>query len=131
MRRPAARGRANRAGAGGRRGQSTTDRRRAGAAARFQQPDSVTVKSRISPPEFYAAELNAPVPRGNAVGWLVIRGLCPFHQDNRPGSFTIHQRSGAYRCHSCGAAGTDVIDFIRHRDGLTFRAALDRLNRGW
>lgn len=129
MRRPAAPRGANRAGAGGRRGQSTTDRRRAGAAARFQQPDSHAVKARIDPASFYAAEVG-PVPPGSG-GWAAVKGLCPFHSDTRPGSFTVHRRDGAYRCHSCGAAGTDVIDFIRHRDGVTFREALARLERGY
>lgn len=129
MRRPAAHKGASRAGAGGRRGNHSTDRRRAGAAVRFQQPESHIVKARIDPASFYAAEVG-PVPPGSGA-WAVVRGKCPFHDDRSPGSFTIRRRDGAYRCHSCGAGGTDVIDFLMKRDGLTFRAALDRLNRGW
>lgn len=129
MNRPAP-AKGNRAGPGGRRGKSTTtDRRRAAAASRFQQPASQTVKARVDPVAFYAAEVG-PVPPGSG-GWAVVRGLCPFHADQSPGSFTIHRRDGAYRCHSCGASGVDIIDFIRHRDGLTFRQALERLLREW
>lgn len=128
MKRPAP-AKGNRAGAGGRRRNGSTDRRRAGAAARFQQPDSVTVKSRVDPASFYACELNAPVPAGT--GWRVLKALCPFHADRSPGSFAIHTTSGAYRCYSCGAAGTDAIDYAMKRHALTFREALVYLERGW
>lgn len=95
----------------------------------FQQPDAAAVKGRIHPPSFYATELSAPTPAGT--GWVVVRGLCPFHRDRSPGSFAIHTISGAYRCYSCGASGTDVIDFIMKRDGVGFRDALRYLERGW
>ncbi|MCW5581166.1 MAG: hypothetical protein KIS72_07490 [Luteimonas sp.] len=55
-------------------------------------------------------------------------GLCPFHAERTP-SFTIHDQRGFYHCFGCGAHG-DAIDWLRHRDGLDFAAALDRLDGG-
>ena len=52
-------------------------------------------------------------------------GLCPFHDDKNP-SFYVIPTKGIYHCFSCGASG-DVIDFIREREGLDFKAAAEKL----
>ena len=48
--------------------------------------------------------------------------LCPFHDDSRP-SLSVNVQSGGYRCHACGAHGSDVLAFHRARYGLGFREA--------
>ena len=50
--------------------------------------------------------------------------LCPFHSEKTP-SFTIHQNRG--RCFGCGWHG-NIIDFVRSMYGLTFPAAIEKLN---
>jgi len=45
--------------------------------------------------------------------------LCPFHEDSRP-SLRVNVESGAFRCMACGAAGGDVVDFVRKYRGLSF-----------
>lgn len=80
----------------------------------------------LSPVSFYGAELSPWTPR-RAQGW-VDGGLCLFHPDRRAGSFKINTNTGAFRCFSCGAAGT-MIDFLMLRYGLDFMEALRELER--
>ncbi|KAF0115699.1 MAG: DNA primase [Rhodospirillaceae bacterium] len=54
-------------------------------------------------------------------------GLCPFHKEKTP-SFTVNEDKGFYYCFGCGAHG-DVIDFVMHRDGVSFKEAVERLSR--
>jgi hypothetical protein len=51
-------------------------------------------------------------------------GLCPFHAESTP-SFTVYD-DGHYHCFGCGKHG-DAITFVMERDGIGFRAAIDRL----
>jgi DNA primase len=67
-------------------------------------------------------------------GYLALRpagatfkGLCPFHDDNRP-SFDVDPRRQRYRCWACGKYG-DVIAFVQEHDRVDFREALDLLAR--
>jgi DNA primase len=55
--------------------------------------------------------------------------LCPFHNDHTP-SLRVNVETGAFRCMACGARGGDVLDFHRHRYGLSFRQAARDL-RAW
>src|SRR4051812_35295593 len=55
------------------------------------------------------------------------KGLCPFHDDNRP-SFDVDPRRQRYRCWSCGKYG-DVLTFVQEHDRLTFPEALEMLAR--
>ncbi|MEK8089907.1 DUF7146 domain-containing protein [Thermithiobacillus plumbiphilus] len=90
--------------------------------------DAATVKGRIDPSTYYAGELmDAPVSRWRGNGWND-GGLCPFHADNRAGSFRIHLGSGAYDCFACGAKGGDLIAFHMHKHGLGFADALKDLS---
>lgn len=87
------------------------------------------IKSTILPIDFYRAELPAmPTPRGS--GWRD-GGLCPFHNDKRPGSFRLNFESGAFICFSCGTKGGDIIAFIQQRDGLSFPEAMQKLTDEW
>jgi DNA primase len=84
------------------------------------------VKLKISPSRFYKRELNISMDQKNRV-WT-IGGRCPFHSDKRAGSFFINQKSGAFKCFSCGAKGGDIISFICDRYTLSIPQALERLN---
>ncbi|HYT95162.1 MAG TPA: DNA primase [Gemmataceae bacterium] len=55
------------------------------------------------------------------------KGLCPFHDDNRP-SFDVDPRRQRYRCWSCGKYG-DVISFVQEQERVDFREALELLAR--
>jgi DNA primase len=86
------------------------------------------IKSNISPVDFYRYELpDAPLKRH---GWNN-GGLCPFHSDNKPGSFRVNLTTGAYKCFACGMAGGDVIAFAMALDGLKFIDALAKLADDW
>lgn len=47
------------------------------------------------------------------------KGLCPFHNDNRIGSFIVTERKHMYKCFSCGAGG-DTVNFIAEHDGINY-----------
>ncbi len=55
------------------------------------------------------------------------KGLCPFHEDNRP-SFDVDPRRQRYRCWACNEYG-DVIDFVQEQERVSFREALEILAR--
>lgn len=59
-----------------------------------------------------------------ASGGMLV-GLCPFHEDHVP-SLTVYPRTGTFHCYGCLKHG-DVIDFVRYREDLTFKEAMDRL----
>lgn len=63
------------------------------------------------------------IPRGTE-----FVGLCPFHTEKTP-SFTVVPGRGFYKCFGCGAKGS-AIDWIMHRDGRSFREAVDFLLAG-
>jgi len=90
--------------------------------------DVHAIKAAVDPCEFYRYEL--PKIKTTRAQW-VNGGLCPFHDDNKPGSFFVNTDTGAYRCFSCGARGGDIIAFIQQRDGLTFQEAIDLLASEW
>ena len=54
-------------------------------------------------------------------------GLCPFHKEKTP-SFTVNPKTNLYHCFGCNAGG-DVIEFICKTDNISFRAAVEKLNR--
>lgn len=86
------------------------------------------IRQSISPADFYQHELpNAPLKRQ---GWNG-GGLCPFHADNKAGSFHVNLTTGAYKCFSCGEAGSDVIAFTMALYGLKFIEALHKLADDW
>jgi DNA primase len=60
-------------------------------------------------------------PRGH--GFV---GCCPFHDDSTP-SLSVGGVPDRFHCFGCGASG-DVIDFVRRLEGLSFRAAVQRLD---
>jgi len=86
------------------------------------------IKSSINPFDFYRHEL--PHARLKKHGWND-GGLCPFHSDNKPGSFRVNLETGAYKCFACGMAGGDIIAFIMALHGLQFVEALKKLSDEW
>ncbi len=52
-------------------------------------------------------------------------GCCPFHEESHP-SLVVYPSTRSFFCFGCKAAG-DVIDFVRRKEGIGFREALDRL----
>jgi DNA primase len=86
------------------------------------------IKQTLFPRDFYRHELlNTPLKKH---GWND-GGLCPFHGDNKPGSFRVNLATGAYKCFACGAAGADVIAFTMALYGLKFVEALEQLANDW
>lgn len=53
-------------------------------------------------------------------------GVCPFHKDKTPGSFSYTDRYGSFRCWSCQAKG-DVIQFVTDIEKIPFEQAVMRL----
>lgn len=50
-------------------------------------------------------------------------GLCPFHNDQNIGSFTIGGSYNTFKCFSCGESG-DIVNLIMEIDGISFKEAL-------
>lgn len=76
-----------------------------------------------APSQFYAAELGNL--RRPSRGWTQVR--CVFHEERTP-SLSINLQNGGFFCHGCGAKGGDVVDFLKLRDGLSFKQACEQLN---
>lgn len=97
-------------------------------AATKQNLNADYIKQTLAAREFYRHELpGAPLKKH---GWND-GGLCPFHNDNKPGSFRVNLMTGAYKCFACGAAGADVIAFAMALYGLQFVEALAKLADDW
>ncbi len=52
-------------------------------------------------------------------------GCCPFHEEEHP-SLVVYPSTRSFFCFGCKASG-DVIDFLRRKEGIGFREALDLL----
>jgi DNA primase len=87
------------------------------------------IKNGINPLDFYRAELSGLRTKHRKT-WID-GGLCPFHHDNKPGSFRINTVTGAFKCFACGHAGGDIIAFTRLLYDLSFPDALARLTQDW
>lgn len=86
------------------------------------------IKHTLTPLDFYRYELpSAPLKRH---GWNN-GGVCPFHADNKPGSFRVNLATGGFKCFSCGTAGGDIIAFVMAFYGLKFVEALAKLADDW
>ncbi|MDB5345236.1 MAG: primase [Schlesneria sp.] len=58
----------------------------------------------------------------------VLKGLCPFHDDDRSASFSVNPSRQSYKCWVCGEGG-DCFSYLMKRDHLSFTAALEILAR--
>lgn len=93
-----------------------------------QKLDVGYIKNSLSPRDFYRHELpNAPLKKQ---GWND-GGLCPFHSDNKTGSFRVNLITGAFKCFACGVVGGDVIAFTMALHRLKFADALAQLASDW
>ena len=57
-----------------------------------------------------------------------LRGPCPIHRSQRPGSrsLAVHLERGCYRCFRCGSQG-NVLDLWAAVHGLSLHAAAENL----
>ncbi len=55
------------------------------------------------------------------------KGLCPFHKERTP-SFTVRADPPVFHCFGCGAGG-DVVEFVKLKEGLSFKDAVETLAR--
>jgi DNA primase len=62
--------------------------------------------------------------RRHGKDWL---GLCPFHDDRDP-SLVVSPDKNLWHCLGACGVGGSVIDWVMRRDGVGFRAAVDRLS---
>ena len=83
-----------------------------------------TIKRALSPADYYDTCSGRP----SAEGW-VDGGLCPFHDDNHPGSYRVNLETGGYVCFSCGAKGGDIIAHYQQAHNFSFGRALRELAR--
>lgn len=94
-----------------------------------KQPLNVEyIKSAITPSDFYHHELRNLSFQTRE--WID-GGLCPFHADNKPGSFHVNLTTGAFKCFSCGNKGGDIIAFVMAVHNLSFFDALTKLADEW
>ena len=102
---------------------------RAGNASSRKRKLNVNhIKDSIYPLEFYQHELQGVQLK--QAGWTD-GGLCPFHDDNKAGSFKVNLQTGAYTCFACGAKGGDIVAFTMKLYGLDFVEALAKIADEW
>lgn len=56
-------------------------------------------------------------------------GRCPFHDDQDKTSFVVTPAQRMWHCKACGREG-NVIQFVQHHDGISFRHAFELLTEG-
>jgi hypothetical protein len=83
---------------------------------------SASFHKELLPPAsvFYRREFGDALSRPSR-GWA--RTRCVFHEPDRNPSLNVNLENGGFYCFACGSKGGDLIDFVRLRDGLSFRAA--------
>jgi DNA primase len=86
------------------------------------------IKGSISPVDFYRYEL--PDAKFKTHAWND-GGLCPFHSDNKAGSFRVNISTGGFKCYSCGAGGGNIIAYTMALNGVGFVDALAKLAEDW
>ena len=61
-------------------------------------------------------------------GGTAYKALCPFHEDKNPSlSVTLKDKGWLWHCFGCNAGG-DAIEFVKKREGLSFREAVIKLS---
>ncbi len=65
--------------------------------------------------------------KANSKGYLKLR--CPFHKygNEKAPSLNLHKTSGHYRCHACGAKGSNILTFYMNITGKSFVTAAKEL----
>ena len=89
--------------------------------------DTDSIKTNLPPERYYASHLDGTWGKPTGRGWHLWNGLCPFHQDKRPGSLAISTITGGFKCFSCGESGNDIITFHMKANGIGFKEACNQL----
>jgi hypothetical protein len=77
-------------------------------------------KSKLpSPKVFYERELGHLSKPSNGH----VRTACPFHKGKNKTAFSIDLSTGGFFCFNCNVSGSDIIEFVRLKYGLTFKEA--------
>lgn len=92
-------------------------------------PSVEEIKEQVDFFDFYLSEQHLSHFKSRTKDW-VVAGICPFHEDKTPGSFTVNTRTGAFCCFSCGTKG-DIINYIKKKYDLLFLDALYKLKKEW
>lgn len=104
---------------------------RAGGALMRSDSLFLQIRDRVDPADYYRATLpTLPHKRPGGDIWMD-GGLCPFHDDRRPGSFRVNVQTGGYCCFACGAKGGDVIAFEAAITPCAPLAAAKEIAREW
>ena len=85
-----------------------------------------TIKRALLPVDFWRAELSEFSEKSNK-DWHD-GGLCPFHDDNKKGTFKVNE-NGGYHCFSCGAGNGDIIAFHMQLNGFDFITSCESIAR--
>lgn len=86
--------------------------------------DTQAIKDRYDIVSVIEADLGPPSRKsGRWTMWV-----CPFHNDAAP-SLGVTRDTGTFFCFGCQATG-DVIEWVRHRDNLSFTEAVQQLDNG-
>jgi hypothetical protein len=72
-------------------------------------------------------QLGLPAEKTNAKGYFKLR--CPFHKNGneKNPSLNLHKTTGHYRCHACGAKGSNILAFYMNITGKSFATATKEL----
>lgn len=62
--------------------------------------------------------------KANRGGYLILR--CPFHDDTKP-SLNLHQVTGHFLCHACGAKSSNILSYYMKVTGKKFVEAAKAL----
>jgi DNA primase len=82
--------------------------------------DTKALLERVDVAALIERDLGQPVRREGR--WL--KWTCPFHDDRKTPSLGV--AGNGWKCFGCGRSG-DAIDWVREREGLSFREACQRL----
>lgn len=77
------------------------------------------------PRSFWERELGR-LGRPDRRGWMLVRAGCPMHDSRSKKSFFVNLDGGFY-CFGCDFSGGDLIEFLRKRHSMTFKAACEEL----
>lgn len=83
------------------------------------------IKSRLTP-EGVLALIGYPKSQPSRSGDQ-IRDYCPIHQGDKQKSLVTDSETGAFKCHSCGATGGDLIKLYMLSTGCSFPDAIQVL----
>ncbi|MFA6058602.1 MAG: CHC2 zinc finger domain-containing protein [Taibaiella sp.] len=80
--------------------------------------------SRLPMPIIVLDIFGEKVKKANRGGYWKVH--CPFHDDSNP-SLHIHQVSGHFRCHACGAKSGNILAYYMKKTGESFVEAAKSL----